>query len=70
MKSKLQKGFECSFPKLMLNIEKGFVVLMKTEYGEGFVVNSEDDSFPVGYTTNAWSMKKFIDFNGKIVLSN
>ncbi len=63
------KSLEKPFPKLMKSVETGTIILFEYS-GKGTVVGNHSDDNMVGYISTAWSMGKFIDFDGKILLEN
>jgi len=63
------KSLEKPFPKLMKSKETGIVVLFEKEK-VGIIVGNPIGSNAMGYVSTAWSMEKFIDFDGDVLLRN
>ena len=63
------KFLEKPFPKLMKSKKTGTIILFEYS-GKGTVVGNPIGSNAMGYVSTAWSMEKFIDFDGKILLEN
>lgn len=58
-----------SYPKLMLSTEKDFVVLFEVP-SVGTVVHTTVKAYPLGYHSNSWVNRGFVDYNGTITLEN
>lgn len=78
MKSIIEKGYTHCYPKLMVSRKDDeLVILMFKEdkiknLGIGTVVKCADNEscYTLGYISNEWHLKGFIDFVGKIKLLN
>jgi len=70
-----EKEVEPEFPCLMENKTKGFIILVA---GEGFFTNhlvgtiilSPNNTYPVGYYSEAWIGKQFKPYFGKLLIDN
>lgn len=60
---------EKPFPKLMLNVEKDYVILANSDCS-GTIVWSIYPDFKVGLYKDRWIIKNFSDFNEPITLKN
>ena len=71
MKSiKEDKGKGEVYPYMATN--SGLVVVF-TSFEKGMIVHKEDDASSIreiGYTSTTWNERKFIRYDGKVVLSN
>lgn len=60
-----------SFPKLMINIHSGIIVLFLNE-NEGTLLHGGSEAEHIGthYKDSIWEMTNFIDYNGTLHLKN
>lgn len=59
-----------NFPKLMKLKNDDLVLLMTNENSGTVMVTDNKNINKVGYYSNIWTINDFIDFEGKITLSN
>ncbi len=57
------------FPKLMICIHTGLIVLMTDECSGTFVGN-QSKIYPFGHYSDTWNINHFTDFTGSVTLSN
>lgn len=73
MKAKYkEENVSSIYPKLMIDERDGVetLIILFTKSGEGTVVYSENENYPIGYYSKTWSNPYFRDFTGEIKLSN
>ena len=73
MKSKYkEENVSSIYPKLMIEDREGIeaLIILFTKSGEGTVVYSENEDYPVGKHSDTWTNPYFRDFTGEITLSN
>lgn len=66
------KANEGEFPKLMVSIDLGFIILAisETAFNISGTILYGNGCWPYGYNSNKWVRKCFQDFEGSITLSN
>ena len=64
-----QNKTEKDFPKLMINNE-GMIVLFEEKGVEMVLEKPLNNTYAVGYYSNAWNTVNFKDFDGEITIKN
>ncbi len=57
------------FPKMMVGIRSGIIVLMEKDYS-GTIVGNPTQNYTLGHSYDGWCHTDFYDYTGTVTLSN